>query len=208
MFVAQTKAKPFVLSELPYEQNALAPVISAETLSYHYNKHHQIYLDNLNSLVSETEYEELKLEEVITRTAGNTNKEKIFNNASQAWNHDFYWNSLAPKGGGEPKGELGRKIETDFGSYEIFIKQFVEAGISDFGSGWIWLVEDKGVLKITKTSNAENPLSQGQGKALLTLDVWEHAYYLDYQNRRPDFVTAYLDHLVNWEFAEKNLQTA
>ncbi len=203
-----TQSKPFVLLELPYEQNALAPTISAETLSYHYNKHHRAYLDKLNELVSGTEYEELELEEVIVKTAGKADKAGIFNNAAQVWNHDFYWNSLSPKGGGEPTGELGRKIETSFGSCENFLKQFVEAGMTDFGSGWAWLVEDKDILKITKTSNAENPLSQGQGKALLALDVWEHAYYLDYQNRRNDYLKAVLDKLINWHFAEMNLFAA
>jgi Fe-Mn family superoxide dismutase len=201
----QTKAKSFVLANLPYEQNALAPFISAETLSYHYNKHHRAYLDKLNELIPGTEFEELELEEVIDKTAGNADKAGIFNNAAQVWNHDFYWNSLSPKGGGKPTGQLGRKIETDFGSYENFLKQFVEAGMTNFGSGWAWLVEDHGVLKITKTSNAENPLSQGQGKALLAFDVWEHAYYLDYQNRRNDYLKTILDKLINWNFAEMNL---
>ena len=201
----QTKAKPFVLAELPYDQNALAPTISAETLSYHYNKHHRAYLDKLNELVVGTEFEELELEEVIVKTAGHADKAGIFNNAAQVWNHDFYWNSLSPKGGGKPTGELGWKIEASFGSYENFLKQFVEAGLTDFGSGWAWLVEDHGVLKISKTSNAENPLSQGQGKALLALDVWEHAYYLDYQNRRNDYLKAVLDKLIHWRFAEMNL---
>lgn len=202
--MVQTKAKPFILSELPYDQNALVPAISAETISYHYNKHHRAYLDKLNELVSNTEFEERKLEEVIVKTAGHAGKEGIFNNAAQVWNHDFYWNSLSPKGGGKPTGELGRKIEADFGSYENFLKQFVEAGTTSFGSGWVWLVEDQGVLKITKTCNAENPLSQKQGKALLVLDVWEHAYYLDYQNRRNDYLKMTLDKLINWDFAEMN----
>ncbi len=201
----QTKAKSFVLANLPYEQNALAPFVSAETINYHYNKHHRTYVDKLNELVSGTEFEELELEELIVKTAGHADKAGIFNNAAQVWNHNFYWNSLSPKGGGKPTGELGRKIEADFGSYKNFLKQFVEAGMTDFGSGWAWLVEDQGVLKITKTSNAENPLSQGQGKALLTLDVWEHAYYLDYQNRRGDYLKTILDKLVNWNFAEMNM---
>ena len=200
----QTKAKPFVLSALPYEQNALAPTISVETLKFHYNKHHQAYLDKLNELVLRTEFEELELEEVIIKTAGYAGKVGIFNNAAQVWNHDFYWNSLSPKGGGKPTGELGRKIGAAFGSHENFLKQFIEAGMTNFGSGWVWLVEDHGALKITKTSNAENPLSQKQGKALLALDVWEHAYYLDYQNRRNDYLKTILEKLVNWNFAEMN----
>ncbi len=202
--MTQTKAKPFVLSELPYGQNELAPYISAETLNYHYNKHHWGYLDKLNELVSGTEFEELELDEVIVKTAGKADKASVFNNAAQVWNHDFYWNSLSPKGGGKPSGDLGRQIEVDFGSYENFLTQFAEAGLTDFGSGWAWLVEDKGRLKITKTSNAENPLSQGQGKALLTIDVWEHAYYLDYQNRRNDYLKTVLDKLIHWRFAEMN----
>ena len=197
-----TKAKPFVLSALPYEQNALAPYISAETLKFHYHKHHRAYLDKLNELVSGTELEALELEEVIVKTAGRADKAGIFNNAAQVWNHDFYWKSLSPKGGGKPTGDLGRKIEADFGSYENFLKEFADAGMTDFGSGWAWLVEDKGALKITKTSNAGNPLSEGQGKALLALDVWEHAYYLDYQNRRNDYLKTILDKLINWHFAQ------
>ncbi len=197
-------AKPFVLSALPYEQNALTPLISAETLSYHYNKHHQVYVNKLNELVSETEWEGLELETLMLKTCGHAGKEDIFNNAAQVWNHDFYWNSLSPNGGGKPTGELGRKIDTDFGGYDNFIRQFIEAGMTDFGSGWIWLVENRGVFKITQTSNAENPLSQRQGKALLALDVWEHAYYLDYQNRRGDYLKAILDKLIHWRFAEMN----
>jgi len=203
----QTKSKPFVLSELPYGQNALAPYISAETLKFHYGKHHRAYLDKLNELVRGTEFAELELEEVVVRTAGHADKAGIFNNAAQVWNHDFYWSSLSPKGGGKPAGDLGRKIQKDFGSYENFLKEFAEAGMAAFGSGWAWLVEDRGALKITKTSNAENPLSQGQGKALLALDVWEHAYYLDYQNRRIEYLKTILDKLINWRFAEMNLIT-
>ncbi len=204
--MVRTKVKPFILSELPYEHNALAPAISAETLKFHYNKHHQAYVDKLNELVSGTEFEELELEEVIVKTAGYADKTGIFNNAAQVWNHDFYWNSLSPKGGGKPKGELGRKIEAGFGSYENFLKEFAEAGMTDFGSGWAWLVEDQGALKITKTSNAKNPMSQRQGKALLAIDVWEHAYYLDYQNRRNDYLKTILDKLINWHFAEMNME--
>ncbi len=141
----------------------------------------------------------MKLKEVVDKTAGHVDEAAVFNNAAQIWNHDFYWNSLSPKGGGEPEGSLGRRIDTQFGSYEKFLKEFAEAGLSCFGSGWAWLVEDQGVLKITKTKNAENPLSQKQGKALLALDVWEHAYYLDYQNRRNDYLKTTLDKLINWD---------
>lgn len=205
--MTQTKAAPFALSVLPYAQDALEPCISAKALSFHYGKHHKGYVDKLNELVLGTGYEDMKLEELILKTAGHTDKAGIFNNAAQVWNHDFYWNSLSPKGGGKPTGDLGRKIEDNFGNYENFLKEFIEAGKTHFGSGWAWLVEDRGVLKITKTSNAENPLSQEQGKALLTLDVWEHAYYLDYQNRRNDYLKTILDKLVNWHFAEMNLVT-
>ncbi len=196
---------PFVLSALPYAQNALEPSISAKTLSYHYGKHHKGYVDKLNELILGTGYEDMELEELIITPVGHDEKTGIFNNAAQVWNHDFYWNSLSPKGGGKPTGELGRKIEVGFGSYENFLKQFVEAGLTDFASGCAWLVENNGALKITKTSNAENPLCQGQGKALLALDVWEHAYYLDYQNRRNDYLKTILEKLINWRFAEMNL---
>jgi len=201
----QTKAKPFTLLELPYAQNALAPYISENTLSFHYGKHHKTYVDKLNELVAGTEYQDMKLEEVITKTVGHADKTGVFNNAAQVWNHDFYWKSLSPKGGGKPAGDLGHRIDAAFGNYENFLKQFAEAGLTQFGSGWAWLVEDQGMLKIIKTPNAENPLSQKKGKALLTLDVWEHAYYLDYQNKRADYLKTILDKLANWEFAEMNL---
>ena len=199
------KSKPFILSELPYNQDALAPTISAKTLKLHYNKHHQAYLDKLNELVLGTKFEGLELEEVIVKTAGHADQAGIFNNAAQVWNHDFYWNSLSPKGGGKPTGKLGQKIKADFISYKNFLKQFMEAGTTHFGSGWVWLVENHGVLKIIKTSNAENPLSRGEGKALLVLDLWEHAYYLDYKNQRNDYLKKILDKLINWHFAGMNL---
>ena len=198
------KAVPFTLTALPYAQNALAPIISADTVSYHYGKHHQGYVDRLNELVLGTGYEEMDLEELIN-TAEYINKEVIFNNAAQIWNHDFYWKSLSPKGGGKPAGELGQKIEAAFEGYEKFIEKFAEAGMAQFGSGWVWLVEHHGALKIIKTPNAENPMSQEKGKALLALDVWEHAYYLDYQNRRNEYLKAALGKLINWEFAAMNL---
>ncbi len=202
--MTQITASPFVLSKLPYEQNALAPCISAETVSYHYNKHHKGYVDKLNELIRGTAYEEMSLEELIN-SAEYTDKAAIFNNAAQVWNHDFYWKSLSPKGGGKPGGDLGKRIDADFGGYEKFLDEFAEAGIAQFGSGWVWLVENQGKLKITKTSNAENPLTQELGKPLLVLDVWEHAYYLDYQNRRSDYLTTALDKLIHWQFAEMNL---
>ena len=203
--MVQTKSGSFALPVLPYEQNALEPIISAKTLSFHYGKHHQAYVTKLNELIAGTEFANLQLEDIIVQTAGRADKAGIFNKAAQVWNHTFYWNSLSPTGGGKPKGELGRKIDSSFGNYENFVKQFVEAGMTQFGSGWVWLVDDNGVLKIIKTPNAENPLSQKKGKAILTLDVWEHAYYLDYQNRRNDYLKAVIEKLINWEFAEKNL---
>ena len=203
--MAQSKSESFTLPALPYEENALEPVISAKTLSFHYGKHHQAYVNKLNELTAGTEFAGMELEDVIAKTAGKADKAGIFNNAAQVWNHTFYWNSLSPKGGGKPTGKIGDKIEADFGSYENFVKQFAEAGVAQFGSGWVWLVEDGDVLKIIKTPNAENPMSQKKGKALLVIDVWEHGYYLDYQNRRGDYLKTVIDKLLNWEFAAENL---
>ena len=203
--MAQTKSESFTLPALPYEANALEPVISAKTLSFHYGKHHQAYVNKLNELTADTAFASMKLEDVIVKTAGLADKAGIFNNAAQVWNHTFYWKSLSPKGGGRPTGKIGDKINADFGSYENFVKQFAEAGLAQFGSGWVWLVEDGGVLKIVKTPNAENPMSQKKGKALLVIDVWEHGYYLDYQNRRGDYLKTVIDKLLNWDFAAENL---
>lgn len=200
------KAAPFTLAPLPYEQNALEPYISARTLSYHYSKHHKGYVDKLNELVAGTNFEGMKLEEVIKETAGKAGKTGIFNNAAQVWNHDFYWRSLSPTGGGKPPKRLAGRIDADFGGFEKFLEQFAQAGMKQFGTGWAWLVEKGGKLTVTNTGDAENPLSQGQGKPLLTLDVWEHAYYLDYQNRRQDYLAKVLEKLLNWEFAEKQIQ--
>lgn len=202
--MTHAKAVPFTLAALPYPQDALEPSISGKTLSCHYGRHHQGYVDKLNELVVGTLYKGMKLEELIAKTAGDPGKAAVFDNASQVWNHDFYWKSLSPRGGGRPTGDLGRKIETYFGNYENFLEEFAETGKAMFGSGWAWLVEDRGVLKITRTSNAENPMSQKQGKALLALDLWEHAYYLDYRSRRNDYVKMVLDKLVNWNFARIN----
>lgn len=195
---------PFTLPELPYAQNALEPHVSAETFSFHHGKHHKAYVDNLNKLVEGTPLANASLEQVIQESVKDASKAGIFNNSAQVWNHTFFWNSMSPKGGGAPKGEIAKKIDADFGGYDAFKEQFKQAATTQFGSGWAWLVLDGGKLKIMKTGNADLPMVHGK-KAILTLDVWEHAYYLDYQNRRPDFVTAFLDHLVNWEFAEKNL---
>jgi Fe-Mn family superoxide dismutase len=197
----------FTLPPLPYPENALAPVISANTLSFHYGKHHKAYLDNLNKMIAGTEYEGATLEKIITDTAGKADKAGIFNNAAQTWNHTFYWNSLKPAGGGKPIGRVAQMIESDLGGYEQFKKDFAQAGVTQFGSGWAWLVAEGGKLKIVKTGNADNPLTKGQAP-ILTLDVWEHAYYLDYQNRRPDHLGAAIDGLLNWGFANDNLAKA
>lgn len=194
----------FTLPELPYAPNALEPHISANTLSFHHGKHHQAYVTNLNNLVKDTPMVGASLEQVIMDSAKDPSKAGIFNNAAQVWNHTFYWNSMKPAGGGAPSGKLAEKIVADFGSFDAFKEAFKQAGATQFGSGWAWLVLDGGTLKVTKTGNADLPMVHGQ-KALLTMDVWEHAYYLDFQNRRPDYITTFLDKLVNWDFAAKNL---
>jgi len=199
----QTGNAKHSLPPLPYADNALEPVISARTLGFHYGKHHKTYVDNLNKLVAGTELADKSLEEVITATAGQADKVGIFNNAAQVWNHTFYWNSLSPNGGGEPPSSLKQKIEASFGDLDAFKKELANAATTQFGSGWAWLVKDGDTLKVIKTSNADLPLTKGL-KPLLTIDVWEHAYYLDYQNRRPDYVSAVLDKLINWRFAADN----
>jgi superoxide dismutase, Fe-Mn family len=204
MNTAAVLSTPIELPELPYAQNALDPVISANTLSFHYGKHHKTYVDTLNKLVVGTEFADMPLEKIIKATAGNADKAAIFNNAAQVWNHNFYWKSLKPKGGGEPPQELKQLIEASFGSVEKCKKDFSAAAVGQFGSGWAWLVKEGDKLKIAKTGNAANPLGSSQ-TALLTVDVWEHAYYLDYQNRRVDHVNAVLDKLINWDFAAQNL---
>ncbi len=197
----------FTLPPLPYAEGALAPVISANTLGFHYGKHHKAYVDNLNKLVAGTEFESASLEKIIKDTAGKADKSGIFNNAAQVWNHTFYWNCLKPGGGGKPTGRIAQMIDSDLGGYDKFRTDFAQACVTQFGSGWGWLVADGGKLKLMKTANAENPLSKGQ-TAVLTIDVWEHAYYLDYQNRRPDHVNAVIDKLLNWDFAAQNLAKA
>lgn len=194
---------PFKLPPLPYAENALEPVISARTIGFHYGKHHQGYVNNLNKLVTGTPLADQPLEAVVKATA-NPDQTAIFNNAAQVWNHTFYWNSLKPKGGGKPTGALAEMIDKSFGGFEQFKAEFAKAATGQFGSGWAWLVKDGDKLAVVKTGNADNPLVHGQ-KPLLTVDVWEHAYYLDYQNRRADYVTAVLDGLINWEFAAQNL---
>ena len=195
----------YALPPLPYSEDALAPVISAKTISFHYSKHHKGYVDNLNKAVAGTEFAGMPLEKIITATAGKADKTAIFNNASQAWNHTFYWNSLAPNGGGEMPAALKAKIEASFGSVDACKKELAAAATTQFGSGWAWLVLDGDKLKVIKTSNADSPLIKGM-KPLLTIDVWEHAYYLDYQNRRADYINALLDKLINWRFASDNLK--
>ena len=197
----------FELPPLPYPMNALEPQMSARTLEFHHGKHHKAYVDNANKMVQNTPLASKSLEEVIQATAKDESKQGLFNNVAQIWNHNFFWKSMRPKGGGRPTGDLARAIEEAFGSYDKFREEFKTAGATQFGSGWAWLIFDNGKLKITKTPNAVNPLVQG-AKALLTYDVWEHAYYLDYQNRRPDFIDAFIDHLVNWDFAAENLTRA
>lgn len=193
------------LPPLPYAKNALEPHISERTLNFHYDKHHKAYVDNLNKLIQGTPFGGKALEQIIKEAAGNPDQVAIFNNAAQVWNHTFYWSSLSPQGGGKPTGELAKKIDNDLGSFEDFIELFKKAAASQFGSGWAWLVVDaSGKLQVTKTPNADLPLVHHQ-KALLTCDVWEHAYYLDYQNRRVDYVDVFLTHLVNWDFAQENL---
>ncbi|MCC6915831.1 superoxide dismutase [Nitrosomonas sp.] len=194
----------YVLAPLPYADNALEPVISAHTLSFHYGKHHKAYVDNLNKLVAGTAFAGQSLEQIITATAGQADKAGIFNNAAQIWNHMFYWHSLSPKGGGEPPAALKQKIEEAFGSVAVFKQEFANAAVTQFGSGWAWLAQEGSKLTIIKTGNADTPLTRGI-RPLLTIDVWEHAYYLDFQNRRPDYVNTVIDKLINWEFAAANL---
>jgi Fe-Mn family superoxide dismutase len=201
---ATVSSPPIMLPALPYDPSALQPVISANTLGFHHGKHHKTYVDTLNELIAGTHFVDLPLEKIIKATAGHTDHAAIFNNAAQVWNHTFYWRSLKPKGGGEPPAVLKRLIEASFGSIDACKKELANAAVGQFGSGWAWLVQDGENLKIAKTANADNPLAHGE-KALLTIDVWEHAYYLDYQNRRPDYVGALLDKLINWEFATENL---
>ena len=190
---------PFELPELPYAKDALAPVISAETIDFHYGKHHAAYVNNLNNLTEGTAHADASLEEVIAAADGG-----LFNNAAQVWNHTFYWHCMKAGGGGEPSGALAEALARDFGSVDDFRREFKNAAVAQFGSGWAWLVEDGGKLAITTTGNADLPMKHGQ-KALLTCDVWEHAYYIDFRNARPNYVEAFLDKLVNWDFVASNM---
>ncbi len=192
------------LPDLPFAPDALEPHISAHTLSFHHGKHHAAYVTNLGKLIAGTDLEDKTLEDIILSVAGDASKAGIFNNAAQVWNHTFYWHSMTPGGGGKPSGKIGAAIDRDFGSYENFAKEFTTAGGTQFGSGWAWLVSNNGKLEVRKTPNAETPLIDGV-IPLITMDVWEHAYYLDFQNSRPGYMNAFLEHLVNWDFAEANL---
>ncbi|HVY13318.1 MAG TPA: superoxide dismutase [Alphaproteobacteria bacterium] len=194
----------FELPPLPYSRNTLEPVMSEKTFSFHYDKHHQAYVTKLNELIKGKPEENQKLEDIIKGSHDNADKQALFNNSGQVWNHTFFWCSMKKGGGGNIPSELEKRLVSDFGSVDKFKEEFIAAGVGQFGSGWAWLVEDGGKLKIMKTANAHLPLAHGK-KALLTCDVWEHAYYLDYQNRRPDFLKAFINDLVNWEFAAKNL---
>lgn len=197
----------YELPTLPYDRSALEPKISASTLDFHYGKHHAAYVTNFNNLVKDTPLDSMSLEEVIKTTYNDASKVGIFNNAAQAWNHTFYWNGIKPNGGGEPTGPLADKIVADFGSFDAFKTAFKQAGATQFGSGWAWLVLDNGTLKVTKTGNADNPIAHDQ-IPLLTMDVWEHAYYLDYQNRRPDYIDTFIESLINWDFVAEKFAAA
>ncbi|MBN2691399.1 MAG: superoxide dismutase [Fe] [Burkholderiaceae bacterium] len=187
------------LPPLPFAPDALAPHMSRETLEYHHGKHHQAYVNNTNNLIKGTEFESMPLEEIIKKSSGG-----LFNNSAQVWNHSFFWNCLKPNGGGKPNGALAAAINAKWGSYAAFKDAFHKSAVGNFGSGWTWLVKKPdGSLDIVNTANGQTPLTTAD-KALLTVDVWEHAYYIDYRNRRPDFVTTFLDKMVNWDFAEKN----
>lgn len=197
----------FELPPLPYDYNALEPYMSAKTLEFHHDKHHAGYVTNLNNLSKDTELAAKSLEEVIMASVNDSAKAGIFNNAAQVWNHTFFWNGMKQNGGGSPSGELAEKINSSFGSLDKLKEEFKNAGATQFGSGYAWLVLDNGDLKVVKTPNAANPMTSGQ-TPLLTCDVWEHAYYLDYQNRRPDFLQTFLDNLVNWDFVAQNYAAA
>ncbi|TMG86829.1 MAG: superoxide dismutase [Betaproteobacteria bacterium] len=200
-------ATPHALLRLPYPEDALAPIISTRTVGFHHGKHHKGYVDKVNELVSGTEFEGQALERIVIATSGKPERVELFNNAAQAWNHAFYWRSLKPKSGGTPTGALAGKIDAAFGGLDALKKKLATAAVKQFGSGWAWLVTDGLALKVVTTSNADVPFIRGM-TPLLTLDVWEHAYYLDYQNRRADYAQAVIDRLLNWEFAAENLARA
>jgi Fe-Mn family superoxide dismutase len=192
------------LTKLPYSEDSLVPYISEKTIQFHYGKHHASYVEKLNGLIAETDLANQDLENIIKKTANDKSKSAIFNNAAQVWNHSFYWQCMKPNGGGKPSGKIQEKIDADFGSYENFIKEFTIAALGQFGSGWAWVVLDEGKLKVIKTSNADTPIVHGL-KPLLTMDVWEHAYYLDYQNKRAAYVDVFIKNLINWDYVELRL---
>lgn len=194
----------FDLPELPYADTALEPYYTARTFSFHYGKHHKAYVDNLNKMTAGTDLDGKPLEDVMRVSASDSAKAGVFNNSAQVWNHTFFWHSMKPGGGGKPTGDVLAKIEAAFGTNEAFVEQFKTAAVGRFGSGWCWLVLENGALKIVSTPNADTPLVHGQ-KPLFTVDVWEHAYYLDYQNKRADYVQAFFDHLINWDFVKQNM---
>lgn len=194
----------FTLPQLPYAYDALEPHISRLTLEVHHGKHHRAYVEKAKALAKEVRLADQPLERIIQQTAGQDSHLALFNNTAQAWNHAFYWRSMDPNGGGRPNGEIATRIESDFGGYDTFAKHFAAAAAGQFGSGWAWLVLDGDKLKVLTTANADTPLAHGQ-TPLLTIDVWEHAYYLDYQNRRPDYAASVIGHLINWDFANRNL---
>jgi Fe-Mn family superoxide dismutase len=204
---AVATATPLALFRLPYPEDALAPVISARTLGFHHGKHHKAYVDKVNVLIEGTEFEGQALERIVLAASGRTDRVELFNNAAQAWNHAFYWRSMKPKGGGRPSRPLAEKIDAAFGGFEALKKELAGVAGKQFGSGWAWLVSDGHSLKVVRTANADVPFTRGQ-TPLLTIDVWEHAYYLDYQNRRADYVQAVVDKLLNWEFAAENFARA
>jgi Fe-Mn family superoxide dismutase len=192
------------LPDLPYAKDGLAPYISANTLEFHHGKHHRAYVDNTNKLIAGTELANESLETIVKKTVGDAAKSGLFNNAAQVWNHSFYWQCMKPNGGGKPTGKIADKINETWGSFDKFAEELKNAGVTQFGSGWAWLVQDGGKLKVTKTANADTPIAHGV-KPLLTVDVWEHAYYLDYQNRRPDYLATFIEKLINWDFVKANL---
>ena len=194
----------FELPSLPYASDALAPYMSSETLDFHHGKHHQTYVTNLNNLVKDSDMQDASLEDIVIKSSKDTSMAGIFNNAGQHWNHILFWQCMKPNGGGAMPSELENRISSDFGSVDQFKEAFVQAGTTQFGSGWAWLAIDNGKLVVTKSANASNPLVEGM-KPILGCDVWEHSYYIDYRNKRPDYLKAFLDNLVNWEFVSSQL---
>jgi len=194
----------FELPSLPYEKDALAPYMSSETLDFHHGKHHQTYVTNLNNLVKDSDMQDASLEDIVVKSSKDSSMAGVFNNAGQHWNHILFWQCMKPNGGGAMPSELENRINSDFGSIDQFKEAFVQAGTTQFGSGWAWLAIDNGKLVVTKSANASNPLVDGM-KPILGCDVWEHSYYIDYRNKRPDYLKAFIDNLVNWEFVTSQL---